>query len=68
VHHSQVEIGFRVWIRLLKNPNEIIANFSQFEEFFDLVFFGHGELDLELQQFENRLSFDLGEIIWQFLS
>jgi hypothetical protein len=56
MHHPQVEIGFGIRIWFLKHPNKVIAHFSQLEEFFDLVFFCHGALNLEDQQLEYKIS------------
>ena len=39
VHHAQIEIGGFVGIRLSENIEKIIPDFSQLEEFFDLIFF-----------------------------
>lgn len=41
MHHAQIEIGGLVWIWLSENIEEIIPDFSQLEEFFDLIFFRH---------------------------
>lgn len=39
MHHSQVEVGRLVRVRLLKHPHEIIPNFTQLEEFLNFIFF-----------------------------
>jgi hypothetical protein len=50
MHHPQIKVGGFVGIRLLKDPDEVIAHLTEFKEFFGFIFLLHDCLDLTLFQ------------------
>jgi hypothetical protein len=65
MHHSQIKASRLGGIRLLENPNKIVAYLSQFEKLFYFIFFWHGFVllthSLKLKYFQVRSTFHLHE-------